>query len=74
MSERQKLLAQPKCRRLYLKYRDVDFILDDESYFTLSNTTLAGNDRFYSDQVENTPYDVRHKFKAKFESKNYWFG
>ena len=52
-----------------LKYRDVDFILDDESYFTLSNTTLAGNDRFYSDDVEKTPYDVRNKFKAKYETK-----
>jgi CTP-dependent riboflavin kinase len=69
MTAQQVAVARPKCARLLRKYRSVDFILDDESYFTLSNTTLAGNDRFYSDEVEKTPYDVRNKFKAKYEPK-----
>ena len=43
--------ARPKCRRLYFKYSEVDFLLDDESYFTLRNTNLAGNDRYYSDNI-----------------------
>ena len=69
MTAKQAELARPKCGRLFIKNRNVDFILDDESYFTLSNTTLAGNDRFYSDDVQNTPYDVKNKMKAKYEPK-----
>ena len=69
MTALQAKLARPKCTRLLRKYRDVDFILDDESYFTLSNTALAGNDRFYSDDVQKTPFDIRNKFKAKYEAK-----
>lgn len=65
----QKKAARPKCRKLLQKYSGRDFILDDESYFTLSNSTLAGNDRFYSDDPKNAPLDVRSKFKSKFEPK-----
>ena len=36
----QKAFARPKCRRMYMKYRQHEFVMDDESYFTLSNTTL----------------------------------
>jgi hypothetical protein len=61
--------VRPKCRKLIEKYSKVDFILDDESYFTLSNTTLSGNDRFYSNNLQKTPFNVRNKFKAKFEQK-----
>ena len=68
MTAKQAELARPKCGRLFIKNRNVDFILDDESYFTLSNTTLA-NDRFYSDDLQNTPYDVKNKMKAKYEPK-----
>lgn len=69
MTASQKKLARPKCRRLYLKYGEVDFVMDDESYFTFSNTTLSGNDRFYSDDIEKTPYDVKHALKSKYEPK-----
>ena len=69
MTELQKKAARPKCRHLLAKYFDVDFILDDESYFTLSNTSLAGNDRFYSDNVYLTPHSVKNKYKAKNEAK-----
>jgi hypothetical protein len=31
--------------------------------------TLAGDDRFYSDNVQNTPYDVKNKLVAKYEDK-----
>ena len=43
--------------------------MDDEFYFTLSNITFAGDDRFYSDDVQNTPYDVKNKLVAKNEDK-----
>jgi hypothetical protein len=36
---------------------------------TKSNSTLAGNDRLYSDDLESTPEDVKNKFEAKFEEK-----
>ena len=69
MTAKQGELARPKCGRLFIKNHNVDFILEDELYFTLSNTTLTGNDRFYSDDVQNTPYDVKNKMKAKNEQK-----
>ena len=43
--------------------------MNDEFFFTLSNITFAGNDRFYSDNVQNTPYDVKNKLVAKYEDK-----
>ena len=52
---------RPKCRRLLCRYRETDFIIDDESYFTLSNTSLAGNDRFYSDNLQKIPTDAMYK-------------
>ena len=48
-------------------YRNFQFILDDESYFTFSNSTLSGNDVFYSDDVNNAPKNVRFKLKKKYE-------
>ena len=40
MSDIQKLLARPKARRLLEKYKKYDFIIDDESYFTLTHSTI----------------------------------
>jgi len=61
MTALQKKQLRPKCRKILNKYRGYSFILDDESYFTLSNTTLAGNDIFYSNNKENTPESVKNK-------------
>ena len=69
MTDKQKKLARPKCRKLLKNYRGSVFILDDESYFTLSNTTLSGNDRFYSNNVQKTPERVKYKYKSKYEQK-----
>jgi len=69
MSEQQKKKARPKCRKLITMFAKTDFVIDDESYFTLGNTTLAGNDRFYSDNLEKTPDDVKYKYQEKFEKK-----
>ncbi|XP_030767135.1 uncharacterized protein LOC115890913 [Sitophilus oryzae] len=43
--------------------------MDDEKYFTLSNSEMKGNDGFYTDNYENVPDDVRLKSKKKFENK-----
>jgi hypothetical protein len=55
MNEQQRALTRPKCRNLYLNYKNLDFIVVDESYFTLSHSTAAGNDFYYSDNVSKTP-------------------
>ena len=60
---------RPKCRKLHKTYKNLIFILDDESYFTLSNSTLAGNNCYYSDNVETTPDEVKHNLKSKYEEK-----
>jgi len=65
----QKAFAQPKCGRMYRKYRQHEFVMDDESYFTLSNTTLTGSNTYYSSDRRLTPTDVSYWEKAKFEEK-----
>ena len=53
--------------------KNIELILDDESYFTLSNTSVAGNDVFYSSDVSAT-HDVNFLAKKKNEKKIFWFG
>ena len=47
-TEQQANDAKTKCRIISEKYINHDWILDDESYFTLSHSTIAGNNKFYS--------------------------
>ena len=65
----QRRQLRPKCKKILEKYRGYNFIIDDEKYFTLSNTTLAGNDRFYSDNIQKTPESVKNKYQSKYETK-----
>lgn len=44
-------------------------IMDDEKYFTLSNSEMKGNDGFYTDNIAEVPDNVRYKQKAKFADK-----
>ena len=37
-SDQQKLVNRAKCATLYRKYRDREWILDDESYFTRTHS------------------------------------
>jgi hypothetical protein len=60
---------KPLCRHLYRNFRNLEWILDDESYFTFGNTTLSGNDGFYSSDVSATPSDVKYAAKKKYEEK-----
>ena len=69
MTEKKRLLARPKCLKLARIYADSGFILDDESYFTKSNSSLPGNDIYYSDNPKLTPNNVKHKKKAKYDGK-----
>ena len=65
----QALAAKTKCRIIYEKYRNCEWVLDDESYFTLSHSTIAGNNNFYSSDVSATPSAVKYSTKAKYEGK-----
>lgn len=65
----QKALAKTKCGRLIRKFSDRAFVLDDESYFTLSHSTISGNDGFYSSNVSSTSAEVKYAKKKKFEQK-----
>ena len=69
----QQQQAKPTCRKMVNLFRNVDFVLDNESYFTLSNTTLSGNENFYFSDRNLTPEDVKHHFMKKIEEKC-WFG
>ena len=69
LTEEQKKSLRPKCRKMLERFRDLDFIIDDESYFTLRNTSLSGNDRFYSSNLNNTADKAKFNFKSKYEPK-----
>ena len=42
LTAQQQAVMRPKCRILLKKYDKKHFILDDESYFTLSNYNMSG--------------------------------
>ena len=65
----QEAKKRPYCKKLLQKYKSYQFIQDDESYFTLSHSTLAGNDIFYSSNKNQTPELVSYIRKAKYEKK-----
>ncbi|XP_065645234.1 uncharacterized protein LOC136075726 [Hydra vulgaris] len=50
-------------------YRDFKRKLDDESYFTLSHSTINGNSTYYSSNRDKTPPSVKYRKKRKFEPK-----
>jgi len=68
-TEKQQILAKIKCGRLYRKFARSNFVMDDESYFTLSNTSINGNDGFYTDNINECSPDVKYKNNKKFEEK-----
>ena len=54
---------RPKCSVLYRKYRDREFVLDDECYFTKRRINANWNENFYSNNKDFT------QKVAKFEEK-----
>ncbi len=65
--------AKTKCVVLYREYRDRKWILDDESYFPLSHSTINGNYNFYSENKDLAPADVKFS-KKKNLNQNYLSG
>ena len=68
-TESQRANNRRLCGQLYKNCKDFIWVLDDESYFTLSNSQINGNDNFYSSNIELTPNNVKFKEKKKFEEK-----
>lgn len=68
-TEHQKRMSRLRCSTLWRKTKDISIIMDDESYFTLSHSSINGNDIFYSSDSNLTPPKVKYKEKAKFEKK-----
>lgn len=62
-------LAKTKCGRLLRKFSKCAFIVDDESYFTFSHSTLSGNAGYYSSNVSTTSTRTKFSRKKKFEEK-----
>jgi hypothetical protein len=43
--------------------------MDDESYFSLSDEKIPGNDGFYSSDRLSKSIDVKYRTKSKFPAK-----
>lgn len=61
--------VKANCRWMTNNYAGKSFILDDESYFTLSKYQMPGNDIYYAKDPRKTSPEVKFKFKKKFEPK-----
>ena len=68
-SERQIQQAKTKCRKLSEKFSKHDWVLDDESYFTLDHSSIVGNDVFYTSNIKDTPATVKFKQQSKYPEK-----
>lgn len=62
----------PRCcrnlRRIHFA-NNRSIVMDDEKYFTFSHAELPGNSGFYTDNIDETPNEVKYKAKAKFADK-----
>ena len=68
-TEKQASEAKTKFTIISEKYRNKEWIIDDESYFTLGHTSIVGNNYFYSSDVSQTPSNVKFARKSKYEEK-----
>lgn len=68
-TDQQKSVCRPRCRRLFLKFRHHEFILDDESYFTFKHSDKNANSGFWTRDIDKAPSNVKFKTKQKFEKK-----
>ena len=61
--------AKKRCRRLYNKFKNLDFVIDDEKYFGLSEFQTGSNRSYYTGDKERTRIHVKTYSKKKFEPK-----
>jgi len=65
----QKAAVRPKCHRLAGIFQKKSVVIDDESYFGLSDYALSGNSGYYTSNDNETPDAVKLKRKSKFDPK-----
>ena len=66
----QETRAVTAARRLVVKiFKDKSVVMDDEKYFSLSNTSTPGNDIFYTSDKSTAPNQIKYAMKKKFEEK-----
>ncbi|KAL4500830.1 hypothetical protein ABPG72_020064 [Tetrahymena utriculariae] len=68
-TEKQSIESRKKCGEMYKNYKTVNWVIDDESYFTLTHSSINGNNRYYTSDKELTPSNVRYSAAAKYQSK-----
>lgn len=68
-TDEQITTVKSNCRWMLNNLKGKKFILDDESYFTLSKSQMSGNDVYYTDDPSSTSPNVKYKMKKKFEPK-----
>ena len=51
------------------KYKDIEFILEDEFSFTKAKTNIAGIGQFYSNDVDQTPVKLKKLIKPNTKTK-----
>lgn len=61
--------ARRRCRILYRKFRNLEFVIDDEKYFGFSGFQMSGNKGYYTSDSSRTPTKVKTVGKKKFEPK-----
>ena len=57
------LRFKANCRWMTRNYIEKNFILDDESYFSLSKTQMPGNDIYYTIDPKTADESVKFEFK-----------
>ena len=62
-SEEQKAGARKRCERLYRNFKNLSWIINNESIFKLSNSSSNGNSKFYTSNIRLAPKDVKRKKK-----------
>ena len=69
-SKHQSERTQKACGQLYQKISNRCFvIIDDEKYFSLSNSNMPGNVYYYTSDKSAAPSDIKYKKRSKYEPK-----
>jgi hypothetical protein len=68
-SEEQSMNVKKACRKLYHISQGMDFVVDDEKYFSLSGSGMPGNAHYYVDKINDSIEPDHVKSKKKFEPK-----
>jgi len=73
VTEAQQKVQKTRVSRLYrhisVTGTNFEFVMDDESYFHLGGDNIPQNQGFYTDNIDNTPFDVKNTLESKFPEK-----